>query len=250
MAGHSKWANIKHRKARMDARKGKIFSKLTREIVMAAREGGGNPEANLRLRLAIQKARDANLPAENISRAIQRGTGEVEGVAYEELVYEGYGPGGAAIYVEIVTDNRNRTASEIRYLFSRYGGSMGEAGCVAWMFDKKGYVVIDSQATRKGEDELLMLALEAGAEDFRKEGYTYEVTTAPEDLQTVKEVFRERGVTIGQAEVTMVPKSTVPLSGKDAEQVLRLVAALEDHDDVQNVYSNFDIPEEEMERLA
>lgn len=250
MSGHSKWANIKHRKAKMDAQKGRLYSKLTREIIMAAKQGGPNPESNPRLRLAVQKAREADLPMENINRAISRGAGQDESTRYEEFTYEGYAPGGVALLLEIVTDNRNRTASEIRHIFSRFGGNLGETGCVAWMFEKKGYVVIDGKASNRDEDDLLMLALEAGAEDFKKEGDSYSVITNPEELQTVREVFSERHVKIVHAELTMIPKTTVPVNGKEAEQVLKLIDALDDHEDVQGVYANYDIPEEEIEKYS
>jgi len=248
MSGHSKWANIKHTKAKKDAERGNLFSKLAREIIVAARQGGGNLDANPRLRMAVEKARDANMPAENIARLIKRGTGELEGVAYEELTYEGYGPGGVAIMLEVVTDNRNRTASELRYLFSRHGGSLGEAGCVSWMFRKRGYISLDRRVG--DEDTVLAAALEAGAEDFQSDEESYEVITAPEDVDRVKAVLEARGMRPEVAEVTMVPQSTVRVTGKEAEQVLRLMDALSEHDDVQRVFSNFDIAAEEMRRLA
>jgi len=250
VAGHSKWANIRHRKAREDAKKGKLFSKLSREIIVAARQGGGDPESNFRLKAAIQKAKDADLPMDNIKRAIQRGTGAVEGADYEELVYEGYGPGGVALLVELLTDNRNRTAAEIRHLFARNGGSLGESGCVAWMFDKKGLIVINPSDREVDEEELFLQALEAGAEDFQSEDGTFEIFTSPENLEAVRTALEEKNYPVQLAEITMVPKNTVSVRGKEAEQTLRLVEALEDHDDVQNVYSNFDIPKEEMEKYA
>jgi len=248
MSGHSKWANIKHTKAKKDAERGNLFSKLAREIIVAARQGGGNLDANPRLRMAVEKARDANMPAENIARLIKRGTGELEGVAYEELTYEGYGPGGVAIMLEVVTDNRNRTTSELRYLFSRHGGSLGEAGCVSWMFRKRGYISLDRSVG--DEDTVLAVALEAGAEDFQSDEDSYEVITAPEDVERVKAALEARGMRPEVAEVTMVPQSTVHVTGKEAEQVLRLMDALSEHDDVQRVFSNFDIAAEEMRRLA
>ncbi|HHY96141.1 MAG TPA: YebC/PmpR family DNA-binding transcriptional regulator [Firmicutes bacterium] len=253
MSGHSKWANIKHTKAKKDAERGNLFSKLAREIIVAARHGGGNLEGNARLRLAVEKARDANMPADNITRLIKRGTGELEGVTYEELTYEGYGPGGVAILLDVVTDNRNRTASELRFLFSRHGGNLGETGCVSWMFSKKGYISIDraaAGAAGKDEDALLMLALEAGAEDFQSDEDSYEVITAPDELEDVRQALRAAGIQPEVAEVTMVPQSTVEVRGKEAEQVLRLMDALSDHDDVQKAYANFDIPADEMHRLA
>ncbi|MBC7339970.1 MAG: YebC/PmpR family DNA-binding transcriptional regulator [Firmicutes bacterium] len=248
MSGHSKWANIKHTKAKKDAERGNLFSKLAREIIVAARQGGGNPEANSRLRLAIERAREANMPADNIARLIKRGTGELEGVTYEELTYEGYGPGGVAIMVEAVTDNRNRTTGELRYIFSKHGGSLGETGCVNWMFRRRGYISLDRRAG--DEDTVLGVALEAGAEDFQSDEESYEVITAPEDLERVKAALEEKGLRAEVAEVTMIPQSTVRVAGKEAEQVLRLMDALSDHDDVQRVFSNFDMAADEMRRLA
>lgn len=250
MAGHSKWANIKHRKAKVDAQKGNLFSKLGRELMVAARQGGANPETNFRLKVAIQKAREANMPMDNISRAIQRGAGGLEGAVYEELVYEGYGPGGAAVMLELLTDNRNRTAAEIRHLFSRYGGNLGETGCVSWMFRRKGLLMIDRADLRMEEDDLLLLALESGAEDVRTEGDTLEVLSAPEDLEKVKQSLEEAGVKLASAEITMLPQGTVKLEGEVAARMLKLMDALQDHDDVQEVYSNFDIPEGEMEKYS
>lgn len=248
MSGHSKWANIKHTKAKKDAERGNLFSKLAREIIVAARQGGGNPEANSRLRLAIERAREANMPADNIARLIKRGTGELEGVTYEELTYEGYGPGGVAIMVEAVTDNRNRTTGELRYIFSKHGGSLGETGCVNWMFRRRGYISLDRRAG--DEDTVLGVALEAGAEDFQSDEESYEVITAPEDLERVKAALEEKGLRAEVAEVTMIPQSTVRVAGKEAEQVLRLMDALSDHDDVQRVFSNFDMAADEMRCLA
>ena len=250
MSGHSKWANIKHKKAKTDAEKGRVFSKVTKEIIMAARHGGGNPEANIRLKTAIEKAREVNLPMENIIRAIKRGTGELEGVQYEELVYEGYGPGGVAIMVEVATDNRNRTASDIRYAFSKHGGNLGETGSVSWMFKKKGYITVDVPGCRLSEDDLMMLALDAGAEDFQVEEDTYEIITPPESLDAVRNAIVQRGVKVGTCEITMVPTSTVRVEGADVDKLLRLMDALEEHDDVQKVYANFDIPQEELKRRA
>jgi len=244
MAGHSKWAQIKHKKAAVDAKKGKLFSKLSKEITIAAKLGGGDPEKNPRLRTAIEKAREANMPSENIKKAIMRGTGELPGVNYEEAIYEGYGPGGVALMIEVLTDNKNRTVSEIRHILSKYGGSMGEAGCVSWMFEKKGYILVDK--TKIDEDELMSIALEAGAEDMKNDPQeeNYEITTAPEDLNKVKSAIESRGIPITLAEITMLPKSYVQLGEKDSDQMLRLYEALEDHDDIQNVYANFNIPDE------
>ncbi len=244
MSGHSKWSTIKRKKAKVDAQRGKIFTRLAREIMVAARQGGGDPEGNARLKAAIQRAKEANLPNENILRAIQKGTGELGGENYEEVVYEGYGPGGVAVLLEIMTDNRNRTAGEIRHIFARNGGSLGESGCVAWMFQKKGLIGIEKAAGGPGEDELMLAALEAGAEDFKDEGDSYEVTTSPVDLQAVKEALENIGAILQYAEVTMVPQSTVRVEGKEAEQVLKLMDMLEEHDDVQNVYANFEIEDQ------
>ncbi|WP_027357152.1 YebC/PmpR family DNA-binding transcriptional regulator [Desulfofundulus thermocisternus] len=239
MAGHSKWSTIKRKKARVDAQRGKLFTRLSREIIVAARLGGGDPEANPRLKAAIQRAKEANIPNENIQRAIQKGTGELGGTAYEELVYEGYGPGGVAVMLEIMTDNRNRTAGEIRHLFSRHGGNLGEAGCVSWMFTKKGVIVVEKDGL--DEDELMLAALEAGAEDMKTEEDEFEIITAPEDFDRVRQALEEKGVPIAEAQVTMVPRSTVRLTGQEAEQMMRLIEALEDHDDVQEVYANFEL---------
>lgn len=250
MAGHSKWANVKHRKARADAQKGKVFTKLAREIIVAAREGGGDLNANFRLRLAVQKAREANMPSDNINRAIQKGCGEGESVSLEQISYEGYGPGGVAVLLEIMTDNRNRTAAEIRHIFSRRGGSMGESGCVAWMFNRKGYFTIDKKEGLPSEDDLMILALDAGAEDFKEEDGSYIIITPPEDFETLKDKFTEQNITFSTAEITMVPVTTVPIEDpEEAGKVLNLLEALEEHDDVQNVYANFDIPEEIMQSL-
>jgi YebC/PmpR family DNA-binding regulatory protein len=248
MAGHSKWANIRLRKGKQDAERGKVFTKLSREIIVAAREGGGNPDANARLRLAVQKARDASMPQDKIKNAIQRGTGEVEGAHYEEIVYEGYGPGGTAVMVEVMTDNRNRTVSEIRNIFSRAGGSLGENGCVAWVFDRKGFISIPKDGL--DEDTVMMAALDAGAEDVRAEEESFDVITEPEDLNTVRQALANAAIPFLTAEVTRLPKNTVSLSGKEAQQMLRLMETLEDHDDVQSVHANFDISESVMAALT
>lgn len=250
MAGHSKWKNIQYRKGRQDALRGKIFAKLAREIFVAAREGGGNPDYNQKLRLAIAKAKSQNMPNENIERAIKKATGEAGGKAYEHVTYEGYGPGGVAVMVEALTDNRNRTAADMRYIFSKKGGNLGEAGCVAWMFDRKGFLTIDRNSTNQDEDEVLMLALEAGAEDFEVSGDSFEITTTPENFEAVKNALEEHGFTFTQAEVTMIPQNTVSLTGENASKMLALIEALEDHDDVQNIHTNFDINEDEMEKLS
>ncbi|RMF89399.1 MAG: YebC/PmpR family DNA-binding transcriptional regulator [Nitrospinota bacterium] len=244
MSGHSKWSQIRYKKAAVDARRGKLFSKVIREITVAARLGGGDPDANPRLRTAIQTARAVNMPQENIQRAIQKGTGELEGAAYEEVVYEGYGPGGVAILLTALTDNKNRTVAELRHIFSRYGGNLGEVGCVAWMFNKKGLIVVEKDQIE--EEDLMLLALEAGAEDIKAEGDTYEILTAVEDFEQVKQALQEHQLEISVAEISMIPQATVKLEGKQAQQMLKLMEALEDHDDVQHVYANFDIPEEVM----
>ncbi|UCH35381.1 MAG: YebC/PmpR family DNA-binding transcriptional regulator [Armatimonadota bacterium] len=248
MSGHSKWHNIRIRKARVDAQRGKIFTKVAREIIMAAREGGGDPDVNARLRDAVQRARDVSMPQDNITRAIQRGTGELPGVQYEEIVYEGYGPGGVAILVQALTDNRNRTVSELRSMFSRHGGNLGEAGSVAWMFSSKGVIIVPRQQIE--EDSLLEIVLDAGAEDMKTDANSYEITTGPEDFEAVKTALTEQSIGMESADLTLVPHSTVTLTSKDGEQTLRLMDALEDHDDAQRVYANFDIPESVMEQAA
>lgn len=239
MSGHSKWANIKHRKEKSDAQKSKAFTKVTREIIVAARQGGGDPETNFRLRLAIQRARAVNMPNENIMRAIKRGIGQEEGSAYEEVVYEGYGPGGVALMVKVLTDNRNRSVSEVRHIFSRFGGNLGEAGCVSWMFEPKGIITLGPEANNYSEDDLLALAMEAGAEDLRRNEDTYYVVTAPDDLESVRRYLEEKRLPIAESELAMVPKSTVEVSGREAEQLEKLLEALDDHDDVQEVYGNY-----------
>jgi len=241
MSGHSKWATIKRKKAKIDEQRGKLFTRIAREIIVAARNGGADPDGNMRLKAAIQKAKDANIPNENINRAIQRGAGELGGASYEEIVYEGYGPGGVAVMLEIMTDNRNRTAGEIRHIFTRNGGSLGESGCVSWMFDKKGMFVIEKEGNKISEDDLMLLALEAGAEDFKVEDDSYEIICNPDDFPGIKEVLESNGVQAAMAEVTMVPQTTIKLTGKEAEQMERLMETLEDHDDVQNVYANFEL---------
>jgi YebC/PmpR family DNA-binding regulatory protein len=242
MSGHSKWATTKHKKAATDAKRGKIFTKLAKEITVAAKLGGGDPNGNPRLRTAVAKAKGVSLPAENIKRAIQKGTGELPGVSYEEVMYEGYGPGGVAVIVDVMTDNRNRTVSEIRNIFSKAGGNMGEAGCVAWMFHNKGYLVVNR--TTVDEDKLMTLALDAGAEDMQTEDESYVITTPPNDFEKVKKALEDGNIASDVAEITMIPQTYVKLDGKEAQQMLRLVETLEDNDDVQNVYANFDIPDE------
>jgi YebC/PmpR family DNA-binding regulatory protein len=248
MSGHSKWSTIKRKKGATDARRGKIFTKLIKEITVAARSGGGDSDTNARLRTAIAAAKAENMPKENIERAIKKGTGELEGAAYEEVHYEGYGPGGAAVLVESLTDNKNRTVADVRYMFSKSGGSLGEAGCVAWMFEKKGLFVFQKGSV--DEETLMEVTLDAGAEDIRDEEETFEVMTSVEDFEAVKKALDERGMGYGLAEITMVPHSTVKLEGKAAEQMLRLMDGLEDSDDVQRVYSNFDISDRTLEELG
>lgn len=241
MSGHSKWANIKRHKAKMDAQKGSMFSRLTKEIMSAAKHGGPNPESNFRLKEAIAKAREYNLPQANIERAIRRATGQEEGVNYESAVYEGYGPQGVAIYLDILTDNRNRTAGEIRHLFAKHGGALGESGCVAWMFEPKGRLVLGDTAG-KSEEELLSLAVEAGADDLTQEDGATVVWTDPELLAPVRQAFLDAGVAVEEAELVRVAKTTTPVSGPDAERLLDLLEALEDHDDVEHVYTNAEFP--------
>ncbi len=248
MSGHSKWSTIRHKKGAADAKRGKVFTKLIKEVMVAARMGGGNAEANPRLRAAILAARAENMPKENIERAIKKGTGELEGVNYEEFMYEGYGPGGVAILVDIMTDNRNRAASDVRHIFSKSGGNLGEAGCVAWMFSKKGSIVL--QKSTVSEEELLELALEAGAEDVKDEGDEFEVVTSPEDFAAVKAAIDAKGLKYELAEITMSAQTTVNIDDpKTAQQLLRLMDSLDDSDDVQHTYANFDIPDEIMESL-
>jgi YebC/PmpR family DNA-binding regulatory protein len=248
MSGHSKWSTIKHKKGAADARRGKIFTKLIKEITVSARLGGGDPAANPRLRSAIAAAKAENMPKENIERAIKRGTGELEGTVYEEAIYEGYGPGGVAVLVESLTDNRNRTVADIRHLFSKYAGSLGEAGCVAWMFDKKGFIAVDKKLV--DEEKLMEIALEAGAEDIREGQSEFEVITSPSNFEGVKKALEENRIPMILAEITMVPKTTVKLDKEKAQQMLKLMDVFEDNDDVQHVYANFDISDDVMEALS
>ncbi len=245
MAGHSEWHNRKHRKRKQDKKKGKIFSKMARRISVAAREGGGDPEKNPTLRMYIDKAKSYEVPKENIERAIKRGTGELEGVEYEEFVYEGYGPAGVALLLDIVTDNRNRTASELRHLLSKHGGNLGEEGCVAWMFDRKGVLSVQERADLDKE-ELFLDAIEAGAEDIVENETNMQIFTKPGDFLSVKTTLEESGYDFERAELTMLPRSEVRVEGREAERLLRLLEALDEHEDVQEVYSNFDIPQEQM----
>jgi YebC/PmpR family DNA-binding regulatory protein len=248
MSGHSKWSTIKHKKGAADARRGKIFTKLIKEITVAARMGGGDPGANPRLRTAIAAAKAENMPKDNIERAIKKGTGELEGVSYEESIYEGYGPGGAAVLVESLTDNKNRAVSEIRHIFSKNGGSLGEGGCVAWMFQNKGYFVVEKSAV--DEDTLMEAALEAGAEDVREDEGNFEVITDPEDFDAVKEALEKASIPFENAEVTKLTETFANLEGKQAEQMYRLMEMLEDCEDVQKVYTNADIPEDVIEAMG
>ena len=248
MSGHSKWASIKHKKQATDAKRGKIFTKIIKELAIVARMGGGDPDANPRLRKAILDAKAANMPADNIKRAILKGTGQLEGVHYEELTYEGYGPGGVAIFIEALTDNKNRTVSEIRHLFSKNGGNMGESGCVAWMFEKRGYIVVEK--ARASEDDLMDIILEAGAEDLKEDGSNYEIITTPEDYEAVDKALKDNNIEIAASSLSMVPQNYVKLEGKQAQQCLKLMDALEDHDDAQHVWANFDIDEEEIAKFS
>jgi YebC/PmpR family DNA-binding regulatory protein len=247
MSGHSKWSTIKHKKGAADAKRGKLFSKLIKEITIAARVGGGDPAANPRLRTVVDKARQANMPNDNITRAIKKGTGELEGVRYEEVTFEGYGPGGVAVMVETLTDNRNRTVSELRHLFAKLGGNLGEAGCVAWIFSKHGVLTFDKGV---GEETLMETVLEAGAEDIKDEEDILTVVTDPSSFESVKEACDEKGIKYIEASLSMVPQNTVKLNRSGAEKMLKLMDALDDHDDVQNAYANFDIDSKTMEELA
>jgi YebC/PmpR family DNA-binding regulatory protein len=244
MSGHSKWAGIKHKKAVVDAKKGKAFSKISKEISVAARIGGGNIDMNPRLRLAVDKAKGVNMPSDNVKRAIMKGTGELPGTSYEEIMYEGYGPGGTAMMLEVMTDNKTRTISELRHIMSKHNGNIAESGSVAWVFDKKGYMLVDKKEC--SEDKLMTAALDAGAEDVKNDPgeENYEVITAPEDLGKVKEFLEKENIKLNMAEVTMLPKNYVKLNSKDGQKMLKLMDALEDHDDIQNVYANFDMPDE------
>ena len=244
MSGHSKWHSIKHKKGALDAKRGRMFTKLIKEITIAARIGGGDAEGNPRLRKAIQDAKAVNMPADNIKRAMQKGTGELEGGQIEEIMYEGYGPGGVAMLVEVVTDNRNRTVSEIRHVFSKNGGNMGESGSVSWMFHKKGYIGIDK--SKADEDTLMTLAIDAGADDFQSDESGYEIYTSPEAFEGVLNAIKGKGIETLSAEVSMIPQTQVRVEGKTAQQVLKLMEALDEHDDVQHVYANFDIEESEL----
>jgi YebC/PmpR family DNA-binding regulatory protein len=245
MSGHSKWHTIKHKKGAADAKRGKVFTRIIKELTVAARAGGGDPDTNPRLRTIVAEAKSVNMPAENIKRAIQRGTGELPGVSYEEATYEGYGPGGAAVIIECLTDNRNRTVGELRHLLSKHNGNLGETNSVAWMFQKKGYIVVDKTAT--DEEKLLNAVLDAGGDDLRDDGDTWEIISEPSAFEAVRDAVKALGIEPASAQVAMLPQNYVKLEGKEASQMVRLMEALEEHDDVQHVWSNFDIEEKEIE---
>jgi YebC/PmpR family DNA-binding regulatory protein len=245
MSGHSKWHTIKHKKSAADAKRGKIFTRIIKELTVAARQGGGDPDANPRLRTVIAEAKAVNMPAENIRRAIRRGTGEEPGLSYEEVMYEGYGPGGAALMIDALTDNRNRTVGELRHILSKHGGNLGETNSVAWMFDKKGYIVVNK--AKADEDTLMAAALEAGADDMRDDGDAWEILSAPESFPAVLQAVKNLGIEPDAAEVSMLPQNYVRLEGKTAQQMVKLMEALDEHDDVRHVWSNFDIEEKEIE---
>ena len=247
MSGHSKWSTIKRKKEKNDAQRGRIFTKLVKEITIAAREGGGNVNVNARLRTAVLTSRAENVPQANIDRAIARGTGELEGIMYEELTYEGYGPAGVAVLIEAVTDNKNRTTPEIRHAFSKNGGNIGDTGCVAWMFDQKGLILVTKEG--QDEDEIMMIALDAGAEDIQDDGDTFDVFTSPSEFESVRSQLIENGIEPMRAEISRIPQSTVAIEGQEAEQLLRLLEVLEEHDDVQNVYANFDMDDKVLEEM-
>lgn len=248
MSGHSKWSTIKRKKGKADAERGRLFTKLIKEITVAARFGGGDPESNPRLRTAVLNAKSNSMPADNIKRAIQKGTGELEGTSYDEITYEGYGPGGVAVMVEVVTDNKNRTVAEIRHLFSKYGGNLGESGSVGWIFAKKG--LIEVETAKANEDTLLELALEHGASDMTTEGDVFEITTPPELFEAVRAALESKGIPMASAEITLIPSTSVRIEGKHAESMIKLYEALEDHDDIQKAYANFDIDDAVLEQLS
>ncbi|MFH1282096.1 MAG: YebC/PmpR family DNA-binding transcriptional regulator [bacterium] len=247
MSGHSRWAGIKHKKAAVDAKRGKIFTKIIREISVAAKQSGGNPDNNPRLRKAMEQAREVNMPADNIKKAVQRGTGELPGSVFEELMYEGYGPGGVAVMCESTTDNKNRTAGDIRRIFTKHGGNLGESGCVSWMFNQKGFITIEKKDIE--EDKLMGIALDAGAEDLNAENDLYEITTQSNDFNKVTQAIKEKNIPIASEEITMLAQTNITLTGKEAEQMLELMNDLDEHDDVKNVFSNFDISKEEIENF-
>ena len=245
MSGHSKWHTIKHKKGAADAKRGKVFTRIIKELTVAARAGGGDVDSNPRLRTIVAEAKSVNMPADNIKRAIQRGTGELPGVNYDEITYEGYGPGGAAIIIETLTDNKNRTVGEMRHLLTKYGGNLGEANSVAWMFEKKGYIVVEK--TKADEEKLLAAAIDAGADDMRDDGEAWEIMTPIDAFQKVLEAVKAMGIEPGAAEIAMLPQNYVKLTGKEAQQMLKLMEVIEEHDDVQHVWANFDIEEKEIE---
>ncbi|MGE5198885.1 MAG: YebC/PmpR family DNA-binding transcriptional regulator [Rhodospirillaceae bacterium] len=248
MSGHSKWHTIKHKKGAADAKRGRVFTRIIKELTVAARSGGGDPDTNPRLRTVVAEAKQVNMPAENIKRAIRRGTGEEPGVQYEEITYEGYGPGGVALIIEAMTDNKNRTVGEIRHLLTKYGGDLGQSNSVAWMFEKKGYIVIEK--ANAAEDTLMTAALDAGADDLRDDGDTWEVISAPEAFPAIKEAVEKLGIETASAQIAMLPKNYVSLEGKAAQSMLKLLDLIEDHDDVQHVWSNMDIDDKELEAFA
>jgi YebC/PmpR family DNA-binding regulatory protein len=248
MSGHSRWSQIKRKKGKADVQRGKLFSKILREITVAAKNGGGDPKANMRLKAAIESAKEANMPADNIKRAVQKGTGELPGESWEEIRYEGYAAAGVAVLIDVLTDNRNRTAPEIRHTFEKFGGNMGASGAVAWMFERKGIILVD--ADKISEDALLDLALDAGATDMRRAEKAFEITTAPAQMDAVRGALAKAGAPVLEAQVTYVPQSTVRVEGKDATSVIKLIEALEDLDDVQSVYANYDIPDEVLEAIS
>ncbi len=247
MSGHNKWAKIKHKKAGTDAQRGKLFSRIIKEVTIAARNGGGDPNGNPRLRLAIQNAKNANMPADNVKRAVQRGTGELPGVNYEEITYECYGPGGVALMIDLVTDNKNRTVAELRHILDRNNGKLAEAGSVSWMFQKKGNIEVPRSAVK--EDDLLGIIIDAGADDMKTEDDYYEITTSAESFEAVKKAIEDKAIAISNAALQMHPQNTVRVEGKEAEQVIKLMEALEEHEDVQNVYANFDIDDKVLAQL-
>jgi YebC/PmpR family DNA-binding regulatory protein len=248
MSGHSKWHTIKHKKGAADAKRGRVFTRIIKELTVAARAGGGDPDTNPRLRTIVAEAKQVNMPAENIKRAIRRGTGEEPGVQYEEITYEGYGPGGVALIIEAMTDNKNRTVGEIRHMLTKYGGDLGQSNSVAWMFEKKGYIVIEK--AKATEDTLLSAALDAGADDLRDDGDSWEVLSAPDAFPAVKDAVEKLGIETVSAQVAMLPKNYVSLEGKAAQSMLKLLDLIEDHDDVQHVWSNMDVDEKELEAFA
>jgi YebC/PmpR family DNA-binding regulatory protein len=248
MSGHSKWHSIKHKKAATDSKRGRIFTRLIKEMTAAARNGGGDPDANPRLRLAVSTAKASNMPAENIKRAIMRGTGELPGITYEDVNYEGYGPGGVAIFMHVLTDNRNRTVAELRHLLSKNGGNLGETGCVGWMFERKGYFVVEKSAA--DEDKLMDIALGAGADDMREDGSNFEILSTPESFEAVRVALESAKIATTASEISMMPQNYVKLEGKNAQTMLKLMESLEDHEDIQNVWSNFDIDESELQEAS